>query len=90
MTRFLAFAYVNERASGGFGDRTGPTDGFETLDQAKEAVEQRAPDFGYWGVCNGHVVEINGDSASPIAFFECKLQGDLHFAKIESKAWLDA
>jgi hypothetical protein len=87
MAKYYAFVYGSGNgAKGGMNDYL---DSFDSLPEAKAAVEQRAPQYRYWLEVEGHVVSIDDGSPRIVAYYVCHMQTKAGGGNVIEQHWGD-
>ena len=84
--RYYAFGF-DARALGGLLDQIGV---YDTLSEAKSAIETEAPHHAYWHEYNGHIAVFNGNDLKIILHYAAVLEGNLYGGKVTEQVWSES
>ena len=83
--KYYAFGF-DARPKGGLHDIIAICD---TLDEAKAAIEQEAPNHAYWHGYKGHIATIKNNQFKIVLRYAAELVGNIYAGQIKRQVWAE-
>ncbi len=83
--KYYAFGF-DARPNGGLHDIIATCD---TLDEAKAAIEQEAPNHAYWHGYKGHIATIEDNQFKIVLHYAAELDGNIYAGRVKRQVWVE-